>query len=234
MSGRATQPVSDVFGPQEDLGTAEKLPESDRVLGKAIIKLQQLFQNDGQLVLPGALQHDIRIVVGEVSSPLTEHAYNFRLPLLVDIAKLKTTRRVIVACEDYRQSAEVAGSLEFNPEKDIFISMAGGPAQPGNGKDNTKAYFGQQRGKALAVLLCEVGKVNPDVVFEFVVHTGRCGGANYLTDDEIVRSGQEEQILVEFSKQLGEKLREKGPTNTINHRVARIVDDMTTELVLSN
>ncbi|MFH2085313.1 MAG: hypothetical protein ABII21_00765 [bacterium] len=136
-------------------------------------------RNDADLVRPGAAKHGVRVVEGGIFFPMSLGNYNPRLPVESDkeAEKVEAARRLVVVCEDYRQSGDVINDPEIGYEEgDIVFATAGGPVQPDSERLNADVEW-----------INAVIELNPGIAVIFVHHLRVCGGANYFTHQEMER-----------------------------------------------
>lgn len=194
--------------------------EFQRLLAEQMGLFRNIFEGDLKLIQDKARDHGIQMTTGNILTPPVWGAYNLRIPSRMfrgrEVEKVFEARKVVVACIDYRQSAEV-----YDAERpDIFIADAGGGAQPDS-----------QRSDATVNLLSLFYQVNPEIEIVVIGHNNICGGVNHATGGRMydVRSYQgipaEIDMLAGYLCETHAKLVRKGvPGTSIRLGFAQIGD----------
>lgn len=161
----------------------------DRLMSAAST-VAQLHSGDADLVRPGAERHGVQVIEGDMFTEMSLGNYNPRLPngSEGEASALVNIQRLLVVCEDYRQSGEVAREIGITFPGDAVFASAGGDVQPD-----------QERFKADVDFILSLLNVNPDLKVILSHHIGVCGGADYYTEGH----------MAEVRKEGGEPAEEK-------------------------
>lgn len=155
--------------------------EAIRLLQESTQKFTSVFRPDLTLVAQSAKEHHIKMTSGSILARPFRGEYNLRLPQKSsqEITALLHTQTIVVACMDYRQSAEVVDMTYAN----AWILMAGGATQPD-----------ENRLGSLVDLIVTTHTVNPNANFILLGHNRRCGGVNYYTGGKIQNISPTEEM----------------------------------------
>jgi len=180
----------------------------------------RLHAGDADLVRPGAEKHGVNVVEGDLFTAMSPGDYNPRLPegSREEAEKLSKACRMLVVCEDYRQSADVAEDLGINPKQDAVFATAGGDTQPDQARFEADVNF-----------LTAILRMNPSLKLILTHHIGVCGGANHYTSGEMakIRAGEkgEEKEIEEMNrrgKQMYDAIIKEVPEATVKQYLVMV------------
>ena len=156
-------------------------PEQKNSLNLAVDQFNRVFGNDLDLVRQAAIEHHVNLTQGNTIQLPTPGAYNLRVPQnsSIELDALTHGKKLLVACMDYRQSAQVVTVTEPN----AFLLMAGGATQPDLERLNTLVDF-----------LYVVHQVNPHITLILLAHNKICGGNNHFTKGAVQNMSPSDEI----------------------------------------
>lgn len=193
------------------------------VVEDAAKRVARLHSMDADLVRSGAKAHGVSVVEGDLFKALVKHNYNPRLPAGTEreAEKLGQVSSLLVVCEDYRQSYEVANDhvLALSLDNTAVLATAGGAAQP-----DTERFTGD------VSFLSAVLGLNPRAEVVLTHHIGVCGGANYYTNGHMkeVREkfgvGQEIEEMNNYGARMYEAIKANCPESRLSLWLSRVSD----------
>lgn len=190
--------------------SAEKYIEASREVRRLHIE----EYNDADLVRSGAEQHGVNVVEGSIFSRMSAGNYNPRLPLGTEseASQFRGAEKLLVVCEDYRQSEDVASDpkLGIMQVVDAVFATAGADTQPD-----------EDRFEADVAWIIAVIDLNPSIAVILTHHIGVCGGANYFTKGEMAktraRSVQEEiEAMNKYGRGMYERIVQDRPEANVS------------------